>query len=163
MGIRDWVEEKVDRTRSKLQSKTERRQTDYRAKADINRGARDVENLKKYNRGDISESLYNKRTDRSEKRYERERLTPEERATRVTERIVTGSADAVAAFNRDLEYSATGRSPKKKKGRSKTSSRGRSSSGGGFGSVDFSQLGGFGGGGGGSLDFSSLNGAFRRR
>ena len=157
MGLREWAEEKVDRARTKLQAKSSSRREAYASKAEMARGSRDVENLRRYNKGEISEDLYRKRNERSERRFERERMTPEERATQITERVVTGSAKAVAAFNQDLENSA-GRSSRKS-ARRKRSGSSRGSSSGGFGAVDFGELGGFGGGGG-ALDFGSLSGMF---
>jgi len=161
MGLREWAEEKVDRVRTKAQDRYEGRKIEQSRRAVISRKAKEEKNTERYRKGEISERLYKERQGRYAREYETERMTPSERATQVTERIVTGSAKAVAAFNQDLESTAGGSSRKsarrKRSGSSRGSSRGSSS--GGFGAVDFGELGGFGGGGG-ALDFGSLSGMF---
>ena len=157
MGLREWAEEKVDRVRTKAQDRYEGRKVEQSRRAVISRKAKEEKNTERYQKGEISERLYKERQGRYAKEYEVERMTPSERATQVTERIVTGSAKAVASFNQDLENSAGGSS--RKSGRRKRSGSSRGNSGSGFGAVDFGELGGFGGGGG-ALDFGSLSGMF---
>ena len=156
MGLREWAEEKVDRVRTKAQDRYEGRKIEQSRRAVISRKAKEEKNTERYEKGEISERLYKERQGRYAREYETERMTPSERATQVTERIVTGSAKAVAAFNQDLENSAGGGSRKSTRRKRAGSSRGSPSSG--FGAVDFGGLGGFGGGG--TVDFGSLNGMF---
>jgi uncharacterized membrane protein YgcG len=163
MGVIDWMkrqrdtaEEAVDKQKRKLQAKSERRDIDYASRADMARGARESENYRRYNKGEISEELYKKRQERAEKEYETKRLAPEVRFTKGSEKVAKGAVSLLGAIGQDIESSATPR-----KGRGRSGGRSRPGSG-GLGSIDFSSMGtglSMGGGGRSSMsrpDFSNM-------
>jgi hypothetical protein len=159
-NLRDTAEERIDRTKQRIIESNERRDIAREADASMRRGGVQKREYDKYSRGEISKELYDKRTARAEREYESSRVPLDKKTVQVTERIISGSAKAVAAFQEDIEHTARPPSKKSKRGAPRQSSS-DSGGGGGYGGINFGSLnsGMFSGGGGSSngIDFSNMS------
>ena len=158
-NLRDTAEEKIDRTKQRIIESNERRDIAREADASMRRGGVQAKEYGKYSRGEISKELYDKRTARAEREYESSRIPLDKKAVQVTERVITGTAKAVAAFQEDIEHTA--KKGKRKSSRSQSSGSSSDGGGGGYGGINFGSLnsGMFSSGGGRSngIDFSNLS------